>query len=73
MTSSKLKLWFLKRDYPEIIIDTEMKKLLCGSNRKVNNKTEKGIAFVVTFHSRLKILQKIIHKKLLSASDERGR
>ena len=41
-----------------------MKKVLVGNNRKVNNKTEKRIPFVVTFHPRLKILQKIIDKNL---------
>ena len=41
-----------------------MKKVLGDNNRKVNNKTEKVISFVVTFHLRLKILQKIIDKNL---------
>ena len=60
--SSKPKSWFLKIGYPEKLIDTEMKKVLSGNNRKVNNKTEKGIPFAVTFHPRLNILQKIIDK-----------
>ena len=58
--SSKLKSWFLKRVYQEKIIDTEMKKVLGEKKKKVNNKTEKRIPFVITFHLRLKILQKII-------------
>ena len=70
--SSKLKSWFLKRGYPEKLIDTEMKQVLGGNNRKLNNKIEKGIPFLVTFHPRLKIFQKIINKNLLSASHERG-
>ena len=41
-----------------------MKKTLCGNSGKVNKKTEKGIPFVVTFHTWLKILQKIIDKNL---------
>ena len=41
-----------------------MKKVLVGNNRKINNKIEKRIPFVVTFHPRLKILQKIIDKNL---------
>ena len=49
-----------------------MKQVLGGNNRKLNNKIEKGIPFVVTFHPRLKIFQKIIDKNLLSASHERG-
>ena len=49
-----------------------MKKVLDGNNRKVNNKTEKGIPFVVTFNPRLKILQKIIDKNfyLLHMNEE---
>ena len=62
--SSKLKSWFLKRGYPGKTFDTEMNKFLLDNNRKISNKTEKGIPFVVTFHPRLKILQKIIDKNL---------
>ena len=40
---SKLKSWFHKRGYTQKIIDTERKKVLGDSNRKVNNKTEKEI------------------------------
>ena len=39
-----------------------MMKVLGDNNRNVDNKTEKGIPFVVTFHSMPKILQKIIDK-----------
>ena len=63
--SSKLKKSrFLNKGYPEKIIDTEMNKVLGGNSNKVNNNTEKRIPFVVTFHPRLKILQKIIDKNL---------
>ena len=54
--SSELKPWFLKRSYR--IIDTGMKKILDGKNRKVNNKTEKGMPFVVTFRFRYKIFKR---------------
>ena len=46
------------------IFDSEMKKYLGCSNRKIYNKTEKGIPVAVTYHSSLKILQKIIDKNL---------
>ena len=46
---SKLKSWFLKRSYLKKITDTEMKKVLDDKNKKVNNKTEKGISFTVTY------------------------
>ena len=39
-------------------INTEMKNVLGYSSRKINNKIEKRTPFVVTFHLRLKILQK---------------
>ena len=41
-----------------------MNKFLLDNNRKISNKAEKGIPFVVTFHPILKILQKIIDKNL---------
>ena len=34
------------------------------SKKKVNNETENGITFGITFHPRLKILQKVIDKNL---------
>ena len=54
------------------IIETEMKKVLSGNARKVNNETEKGIPFVVTFHPRLMILQKIIDKNLAASHEPEG-
>ena len=59
---SKLKSWFLKRDYPEKIIETELKNVLGDNNRKINYKAEKVIPFVDTFYPRLKVLQKIVYK-----------
>ena len=41
-----------------------MEQVLGDKNKKINNKTEKEIPFVVTFHPRFKILQKIIDKNL---------
>ena len=41
-----------------------MKKVLGDNNKNVNNKTEKGIPFLVRFKPRLKILQKIIEENL---------
>ena len=39
-------------------------EVLSDGNRKVNDKTEKEMPFVATFHPRLKILQKIIDRNL---------
>ena len=41
----------LKRGYPEKVTDTEMKKVLGDNNKKINNKAEREILFVVTFLS----------------------
>ena len=58
LKNTKLESWFLERGYPEKITDSEMKKVLGDSNRKVDNNVEKGIPFVVTSHPRLKIFQR---------------
>ena len=47
-----MKNWFSKRCYPDEIIENEMKKV------------HFGVPFVVTYHLRLKVLGKIIHKNL---------
>ena len=63
--SLKLKSWLLKRSYPEKVIDTEMSKVkFNGVCKRSNNRQEKGIPFVVTFHPKLKVLQNIINKHL---------
>ena len=33
-------------------------------DKKINNKTENNLTFVITYHPRLKILQKLIDKNL---------
>ena len=63
--SLNLRSWFLKRDYPEKIINTETSKVKFNvDNKKLNNRLKKGIPFVVTFHPKLKVLQNIIKKHL---------
>ena len=46
------------------IIKTHNSFTITNISLLLKNKTEKGIPFVVTFHPRLKILQKIIDKNL---------
>ena len=63
--SLNLRSWFLKRGYPEKIINTEMSKVKFNvDNKRSNNRQKKGIPFVVTFHPKLKVLQNIINKHL---------
>ena len=58
-----MKQWFAKRDYPQDLITTEMNKVKFPFvENKNNNKKEKGIPFVVTFHPLLKSLGSILNK-----------
>ena len=45
-----MKSWFLKRSYPEHLIDTEMKKVKFKSREKTEKSKLKGVPFVVTYH-----------------------
>ena len=68
-----MKQWFAKRDYPQDFINTEMNKVKFPFvESKNNNKKEKGIPFVVTFHPLLKSLGSILNKNyyLLQMNDE---
>ena len=63
----------MRRGYPEKVINAEMCKVRFNSeNRRFNNKQEKEVPFVVTFHSHLKVLQRIVdkHLHLLYMNDE---
>ena len=60
-----MKSWSLKRGYPERLIDKEMEKVKFGHyrfNGKYNSK--KCIPLLLTYHSLLKSLSKIISKNL---------
>ena len=62
---SEMKSWFLKRGYPEEIIDCEMGKVNFRENKKKSGVNKnKGIPFVVTYHPKLKNLSKIIKDNL---------
>ena len=57
--------WFVKREYPEKLIDSEIRKVkfnIRGTNRK--NKSKNGVPFVVTYDSLLNSLYGIITKNL---------
>ena len=71
--SLNLRSWFLKRGFPEKIINTEMSKVKFNvANKKSNNRQKKGVPFVVTFYPKLKIFENIINKHfyLLYMNDE---
>ena len=43
-----MKEWFIKRGYPESVIDKEMKKVRFSKQGQKSKKVEKGVPFVVT-------------------------
>ena len=57
---NQMKSWFLKRSYPEHLIDTEMQKVKFKSREKTEKSKLKGLPFVVTYHPSLNCLHKII-------------
>ena len=58
-----MKTLFLKRGYPDKVIENEMKKVNFGESRS-KTKYATGVPFVVTYHPRLKAFGKIIHENL---------
>ena len=62
---NEMKSWFLKRGYPERLIDKEMKKVKFNHSHFIGkHDSKKGIPLVVTYHALLKSLSKIISKNL---------
>ena len=61
---TKMKSWFLKRGYPENIIDEEMKKIKFSEKGSKKSKGSKEISFVVTYHPSLNCLSRIIKDNL---------
>ena len=61
----KMRSWFVKREYPEKMIDSEIRKVkfnIKETNSK--NKSQNGVPFVVTYHPLLNSLYGIIRKNL---------
>ena len=50
-----MKEWFIKRGYPESVIDKEMKKFRCSQQGQKSKKVEKGVSFVVRYSYRNEI------------------
>ena len=61
---TKMKSWFLKRGYPENMIDEEMKKVKSSGKGTNNSKGSKWVPFVVTYHPSLNCLSRIIKDNL---------
>ena len=62
---NEMKSWFLKRGYPERLIDKEIKKVKFKHSHFIGkHNSKKGIPLVATYHPLLKSLSKIISKNL---------
>ena len=57
------KEWFIKRGYPESVIEKEMKKIRFSKQNQKSKKVVKGQPFVVTYHSLLNKLSSRIYRK----------
>ena len=55
-----MKSWFLKRSYPEHLVDTEMKKVKFKPREKAEKIKSKKVPFVVTYHPSFSCLHNII-------------
>ena len=56
----QMRSWFLKRKYPEKLIDNEIKKVRFFPVNLQNKRREKGVPFVVTYYPIFNSLNKII-------------
>ena len=61
----KMRSWFVKREYPKKLIDSEIRKVkfnIKKNNRK--NKSKNGVPFIVTYHPLLNSFYGIIRQNL---------
>ena len=55
----EMKLWILKRGYPENIVDQELGKIESSESSRRTNKKDKGVCLVATYHPLLQIIGRI--------------
>ena len=55
---------YIKRGYPESVIEKEMQKVHFSKQGQKSKKVEKGVPFVVTYHPLLNKLSSILHRNL---------
>ena len=60
----EMKLWFLKRGYPENIVDQELGKIESSESSRRTNKKDKGVCLVATYHPLLQNIGRIFHRHL---------
>ena len=61
---SQMKSWFLKRGYPERLIENEMRKVKFAKEGINKAKGVKGTQFVATYHPQLKNIGRIINQNI---------
>ena len=59
-----MKSWFLKRGYPNNVIEKEMKKVKFSKISSTKKDNAKGVPLVVIYHPDLKNINQIINKNL---------
>ena len=59
-----MKEWFIKKACLRYVIEKEMNKVRFSKQGQQSKKVEKGVPFVVIYHSLLDKLSCIIHKNL---------
>ena len=57
--------WCLARGYHEIVINSQIGKVLFGNGQSVKKNFKSGIPFVTTYHFKVKELEKLIRDLLL--------
>ena len=62
--SMEMKSWFLKRGYPNDVIEKEMKKVKFSKVSSTRKDNTKGVPLVVTYHPGLKIIDQMINRNL---------
>ena len=60
----EMKLWFLKRGYPENIVDQKLGKVESSESSRRTNKKDKGVCLVATYHPLLQNIGRIFHRHL---------
>ena len=62
--TEEMKSWFLKRGYPNNVIQKEKKKVKFSKISSTKKDNTKGVPLVVTCHPRLKNIDQIINRNL---------
>ena len=60
----EMKLWFLKRGYPENIVDHELGKIEFSESSRRTNKSDESVCLVNTYHPLLQKVGSIFHRHL---------